>query len=88
MTTPHYVEYPRFTLQNLLATRVYLYDRRRAIETVAASLENANNTYSHAASLDELRTLNAAIKGIDAILPLLEDDIERAKTQMEVDRHA
>jgi hypothetical protein len=75
-------------LDHLLNTRVYLYDRRRAIETVAASLENANNTYSHAPSLDELRTLNAAIKGIDAILPLLEDDIERAKTQMEVERHA
>ena len=77
---------PRFSLQNLLKTRAWLNDRRRAMETVADRLENANNTYSHPATLGELRTVNAAVAGIDTVMPLLEDDIKTTLTHMEVEQ--
>jgi hypothetical protein len=85
MTTPTRLPY---SLPSLLKTEIWLTDRRRALEIVEARLENANTTYSNAASLGELRRVTTALKGIHALTQLLEDDIQTVLTRMEVEEDA
>ena len=71
------------TLDDLIAVRGYLDDRRQSVRVAASQLENSNTTYSHPARRDELRRLTETLAGFDALADHVDADIALTLKQME-----